>query len=69
MEDFNHATERTIKRHKQYAFLECMENNFLMQVLNKLTRGDVLLDSRASMNSQSVAALTEGAVGCWSSKS
>lgn len=66
MEDFNHATERTIKGHKQYAFLERMENNFLMQVLNKLTRGDVLLDS---MNSQSVAALTEGAVGCWSSRS
>lgn len=35
----------------------------------KLIRGDALLDSWMRMNCQSIAALTAGAVRCWSSQS
>jgi len=48
MEDFNHASiyrGDSVMGHKQYRFLECMEDNFLMQVLNKLTKGGALLGS------------------------
>lgn len=40
-----------------------------MQVLNKLTREDALLNSWMKMNCQSIAALTAGAVKCWISQS
>lgn len=72
MENFNYASicwEDGVMGHKQSRFMECMEDNFLMQVLNNLTRRDALLDSWVGINCQSIAALTAGAVRCWSLRS
>lgn len=64
------STERTVWWDTSNPdFWSTWKTIFLMQVLNKLTRGDALLDSWMRMNCQSIAALIAGAVRCWSLRS